>query len=40
MTLRSTLDLTRYLLEDLKLNVVLTGRINQDSLKVCYLLVS
>ena len=34
MTLNSTLDLSAYLLEKLKFDVVLTGRINQDSLEV------
>ena len=34
MTLKSTLDLARYLLQDLKMNAVYTGRMNQDSLEV------
>ena len=34
MTLNSTLDLSAYFLEKLKFDVVLTGRINQDSLEV------
>ena len=38
MTLRSTLDLSKYLLEDLKFDVVFTGKINQDPLEVSYLL--
>ena len=34
MTLHSTLDLSTSLLEYLKMGIVLTGRINQDSLEV------
>ena len=34
MTLKSTLDLSKYLLQDLKMEAVFTGRINQDSLEV------
>ena len=34
MTLKSTLDLSKYLLQNLKMEAVYTGRINQDSLEV------
>lgn len=34
MTLNSTLDLLQYLLENLRIEYVLTGRINQDCLEV------
>ena len=34
MTLKSTLDLANYLLQDLKMEAIFTGRISQDSLEV------
>lgn len=34
MTLQSTIDISKYLLEVLKLDAVFTGRINQDPLEV------